>query len=96
MPTGMLTSRYRFVLEVLGEDGRSLERSAIAPDWRPALEWVRFEGVREGRLPAVTSAAAGLVEPVWHGRAGAPWVPGFRIAVPTAGDGAVVREVPTS
>jgi hypothetical protein len=33
---------------------------------------------------------------VWHGRAGAPWVAGFRVSVPAGGEDPVVREVPTA
>jgi len=50
---------------------------------------VRFEGIREGRLPLVTAPVRGVVEPVWDGDAGAPFVAAFRAVV----DG-VAREIP--
>src|SRR6266566_3707256 len=85
---------YQYTLDILSEDARPLDRVALAPDWTPALEWVRFEGIREGRLPAVTAAVPGVVEPVWDGRAGEPVVATFRGIVRAEGGDEVVREIP--
>jgi hypothetical protein len=87
---------YGYTLDILSEDGRPLDHGVLSPDWAPALEWVRFEGVREGRLPAVAATLPGVVEPVWDGRAGEPVVAGFRIAIRGAGGVEVVREIPKS
>lgn len=80
---------FEFAAEFFTEEGRRLERVTLAPDWRPALEWVRLEGVREGRLRPVTGDASGEVAPIWDGRAGEPIVAAFRAVV-----GGVSREIP--
>src|SRR2546425_12937344 len=85
---------YEYSVELLTEEGRQLDCVGLAPDWQPALEWVRFEGIRAGRLPAVTAAVSGVVEPVWDGRAGEPIVAAFRAVVRTAGGDEVAREIP--
>ena len=85
---------YQYTLDILGQDGRQLDRVVLAPDWRQALAWVHLEGMREGRLPPVTAAVPGVVEPVWDGRAGEPIVAAFRAVIPTPGEGEVAREIP--
>ena len=85
---------YEYSLEILSEDGRQLDRVGLAPDWQPALAWAQFEGIREGRLPAVTGAVPGVVEPVWDGRAGPPLVAAFRAVVRGEGGEEVSREIP--
>jgi len=80
---------FEFAAELFTGEGRPLERVTLAPDWRPALEWVRLEGIREGRLWAVTGDASGEVEPIWDGSAGEPIVAAFRAVV-----GGVSREIP--
>jgi proteasome lid subunit RPN8/RPN11 len=85
---------YQYTLDVLTEDGRQLDRVVLAPDWKPALEWVHFEGIREGRLRPVTAAVPGVVEPIWDGRAGQPMVAAFRAVIPSQGQGEVSREIP--
>jgi proteasome lid subunit RPN8/RPN11 len=85
---------YQYTLDILSKESRPLDRVVLAPDWTPALEWVRFEGIREGRLPAVTAAVPGVVEPVWDGRVGEPIVAAFRAVVRAEGGGEVAREIP--
>jgi hypothetical protein len=77
----------------VGEDGR-YKRFVLAPDWRAALAWVHFEGIRAGRLPAVTRRGPSSVEPVWDALAGPPLVAAFRARVGAEGGAAVVREIP--
>lgn len=87
---------YQYALDILTEVGRELERVAVAPDWNPALECVRFEGIREGRLQPVSGAVPGVVEPVWDGKAGQPFVAAFRVVIASQGQGDVSREIPRS
>jgi hypothetical protein len=82
---------FEFAAEFFTEEGRRLGSATLAPDWRPALEWVRLEGIREGRLRPVIGEASGEVEPIWDGRAGEPIVAAFRAAVDD-----VSREIPKS
>jgi len=86
-------TEYRYAIDLLAEDGRPLGRVAVRPDWRAALGWVHFEGIREGTLRPVTSMGPGTVEPIWDGRAGKPYVGAFRAAVGDRGV-EVVREIP--
>ena len=85
---------YRYQLDLLDEDGRSLERSVISPDWSAALAWVHFEGIRAGRLPPVTRMGPSAVEPIWDRHAGEPLVSGFSAAVRSDEGGEVTREIP--
>jgi hypothetical protein len=85
---------YDYTLEIRSADGRRLDRTGLAPDWGRALEWVRFEGIRAGRLPARTGTPPGAVEPVWDGRAGEPVVAAFRAVVHTENGDALAREIP--
>jgi proteasome lid subunit RPN8/RPN11 len=87
---------YQYAVDILTEDGRELDRVVVTPDWNAALEWVRFEGIREGRLPPVSGAVPGVVQPVWDGKKGQPFVAAFRVVIPSQGEGDVSREVPRS
>jgi hypothetical protein len=92
----MSMTTYQYSLDFFRDDGSPLAQVPVAPDWEPALEWVCFEGVRQGQLPADTAAGRGAVEPTWHALTGQPYVSGFRVVVPTNGDGVVSRDIPRS
>jgi hypothetical protein len=85
---------YQYTLDILTDDGRVIARAAATPDWTAALEWVHFEGIREGRLAAVSRAVAGAVRPVWDDATGEPFVARFRVVIPSQGKGDVAREIP--
>jgi len=85
---------YQYAIDVLTEDGRPLEHAVVTPDWKAALDWVHFEGVRAGSLPPLTRTGPGAVEPIWDGRHGAPYVAGLRVIVRADGGAAAVREIP--
>jgi len=91
---------YTYALDFYRADGTPLGQRPLEPDWTPALEWVHFEGIREGRLPAVmaVSRAPGTcrVEPVWHPESGQPFVSAFRVVLSANGAGAVSRQIPTT
>jgi proteasome lid subunit RPN8/RPN11 len=88
-------SGYQYAINFFREDGSALAQVPVTPDWEPALEWAQFEGMRQGRLPAVTAAACGSVEPVWHPRIGQPCISALRAVARTA-DSAISREIPKS
>ena len=75
---------YRYALELIAEDGRTLGQVLVEPDWEPALECAAFRAVRRGRLPATSNAARGSVEPLWDERRGEPAVGGFRVRLDAA------------
>lgn len=85
---------YQFTLDLQSEDGRSLERAVVTPDWNPALAWVHFEGIRAGILPAVTRTGPGAVEPLWDDRHGEPLVAAFRVTVGSPGGRSCSRDIP--
>lgn len=85
---------YRYTLDLLTEDGHPLRSAVVQPDWKAALDWVHFEGIRAGSLPPETRTGAGTVEPIWDGRHGAPYVSGFRVLVRSREGIAVAREIP--
>ncbi|MCC6850253.1 MAG: Mov34/MPN/PAD-1 family protein [Deltaproteobacteria bacterium] len=84
---------YGWAIELVGDDGRAVGRVGIAPDWRPAVDWTHFDGVRAGVLPARARTDAGAVEPRWDAALGAPYVDGFRVSV-RAGDRVATRDIP--
>jgi hypothetical protein len=81
---------YRYEVELIADDGRVLGAVPAEPDWEPALECAAFSAVRRGRLPALSSAPAGQVEPLWDAARGRPFVAGFRLHV----DGAEPADLP--
>lgn len=91
----MTVVRHGYALEILRDDGHTIEQVAITPDWQPAVDWTHFDGVRAGVLPAITRTDPGTIEPVWDTRIGAPYVAAFRITVEHgAGGPTVTREIP--
>jgi hypothetical protein len=92
-----MSREYHYALTMYAQEGRvSLGQVPVTPDWGPALESARFEGIRRGQLPAVTAEAPGWIEPVWNETLGQPYLSGFQ-AVIQGDDGVVVRsDVPTA
>ncbi|MCC6765587.1 MAG: Mov34/MPN/PAD-1 family protein [Deltaproteobacteria bacterium] len=84
---------YEWAIELVGDDGHAVGRVGIAPDWRPAVDWTHFDGVRAGVLPARARTDAGAVEPLWDTTRGAPYVDGFRVSV-RADDRIARRDIP--
>jgi len=77
----MLNSAYAYQLELFTDDWVALGRAILKVDWEPAREWTRFTAVRAGRLPAANVDLQTRVDPIWHPRAGEPYVEGFRVAM---------------
>ena len=75
----MTTPDYRYAIELHSSSGAVLGQVPVTPDWTAALESAAFEGIRRGHLPAVLCTPEGAVEPIWHGKLGAPYVSGFRV-----------------
>jgi hypothetical protein len=90
----MTYSRHRIVLDMRSDDGRRLGQLPIEPDWIPALECATFEGVRQGRFPALATVPSGVVEPVWSSTVGEPYVSAFRAVVADEEGGLVSAPIP--
>lgn len=84
---------WDYALEILHDDGHTLDAVGIAPDWAPALDWTHFEGVRAGVLRALTRTDPGTIEPIWDARVGPPYVGAFRVTVGDGGGPTVSREI---
>jgi len=76
----MSKDAYKYVLEMYAEDGSPVGQAAVAPDWEPAREAVRFQGIRRARLPLSIGNKEALIEPLWHATAKEPYVRGFRVS----------------
>jgi proteasome lid subunit RPN8/RPN11 len=94
--SSMVRPEYRYAIEIYSEAGGRLGQVAVVPDWEPALESVRFEGMRRGRLPAVHATPMGSIEPIWHAKLKPPYVSGFRAAVRDTGGAEICCEIATA
>jgi proteasome lid subunit RPN8/RPN11 len=77
---------YRYMLDLLAEDGTVLGQVGVEPDWEPVLECASFAAIRRGLLPPSTATVPGAVEPVWDEKRGRPLVSGFRVRIDGLGD----------
>ena len=75
---------HRYLVEIL-RDGAQTLSAALAPDWIPAVEWGRFQRMRENA--AVTFTLPGPVQicPGWSRAAGAPYVSHLDVDLRCAG-----------
>ncbi|MBP8128801.1 MAG: Mov34/MPN/PAD-1 family protein [Candidatus Hydrogenedentes bacterium] len=83
----MVTSEYRFTLELYTDDGAGLGTAAIEPDWGAAYEWARFDALRRGRLTPETFHGDGVVQPVWDEKIGQPHVSGMQVLLENVAEG---------
>lgn len=91
----MTKHSYRWAIQYSKQDGQPLGAIAVSPDWAPAREWARLEGIRAGSLPAVTGLPTADVEPVWDRESGPPYVESLRVRMATArGDTLLSSEIP--
>jgi hypothetical protein len=92
-----MSQRHRYAIELFKEDGTPLGRSPVDVDWEPALEWVRFLAIRQGRLSPAAWTQRGEIEPVWQTKAGPPYVSAVCVSVRPENDGEPVAVcVPTT
>ncbi len=75
---------YHYVAEVTSLAGDALGNVALTPDWRPALEWAHWEGVRQGKVPPLARCPGGTIEPIWDSELGEPRVEGVRTTLEPA------------
>jgi hypothetical protein len=79
----MMMERYRYALEICKEDDVVLGQVPVEPDFEPALEWARFQWIRQtGAAVPTTGVGRLLIEPVWDVERGAPYLSGFRVVSP--------------
>ncbi|MGQ0734263.1 MAG: Mov34/MPN/PAD-1 family protein [Acidobacteriota bacterium] len=79
-----MSGHYRYTLELFRPDGSSVGQvaldRALAVDWTPAEEWVRFLALcRDGSAAGASGEASTAIEPVWHTTLGQPYVEAFRV-----------------
>jgi hypothetical protein len=87
---------YRYAIELLNDGAAVLDRFPAEIDWAPAAEWVRFTGIRRGKLPPVLVTDPGTVEPIWHPKHGQPYLAGFEVTVLGSDGVSFSSEIPTS
>jgi hypothetical protein len=76
----MFKNGFRCSMALYKEDGKSLVEVPIDPDFQPAEEWTRFSGVRQGII-APNDLGRASIKPIWHPKAGQPYLGGFRVSV---------------
>ncbi len=72
---------HRLMLVLLHEDGRRLKQTPIEPDFDPAIEWTRFEALRNGYRDAAVLSAVVSTELLWDRKAGEPYLRGFSVSL---------------
>jgi len=85
---------YRYVLELLREDGKPIARVPASADWEPATECARFTALRHGRLSAAEEGSDLSVLPVWHETSGPPYLSGFQVCIDANGSGPITSDFP--
>jgi len=70
----MNRSSWTYALVIYAEDGSQLRQSSVEVDWEPATEWLRLQALREGLGQREAFELNCTFEPVWHSKAGAPYV----------------------
>jgi proteasome lid subunit RPN8/RPN11 len=89
-------NRYRYALELYRHDGTALGQAAIDVDWEAAEQWTRLLALRRTRLAPAEVGRATSIDPIWHEKAGEPYLRGFRVRVATQSLGEVAGEFPTT
>ena len=92
----MVTSGYRYTLDLFRKDGSRIGQAAIDVDWTTAEEWVRFEALRRGRRSAMDPGTTTTIDPVWHETIGAPYISGFRVSLCDGAPAAEAGELTTA
>jgi len=96
---------YEYVLTLYPEEGSTLiGRLAITRcvDWEPAREWTVFSAIRRaGSLPQTQGKIEETIRPLWHPKAGQPYLAGFRVVLSGNGraggnDGEAFSDFPTA
>ncbi len=78
----MARPAYRYALHLIDPDGRSIGQVPVNIDWSGAIEWARFQAIRQGVLPPrMTPETNHAIEPDWHPTLGEPYASGFRVTV---------------
>lgn len=87
---------HRFLIELLRENGETVGRADVDPDWDPAVECARFAGLRTLGVWAPEASAVRGVRPVWDPRRGEPYVRGFSVDLAAPGDSAWQESFPAA
>lgn len=80
----MVISQYQFAVVYLDGAGRVLSQHFLDVDWSPAIECVRWKGVREGILDPADLGGVPKVSPLPGSDSALPYVRGFRMTIRSA------------
>ncbi len=84
---------HRFLVELYRGDDLLTQRPVPPASLEPGLEWLQFQGVRSGVLPAFLGGRpAGAARPVWDRDDGEPYMEGFKLSMAEGLD----AQVPTA
>lgn len=76
----MVNSQYQFALVSLDDAGQVLTQHALEVNWSPAVESVRWKGMREGVLASGELGGVPTIEPLIEDP-NLPYVRGFRLTI---------------
>ncbi|MGH7467138.1 MAG: Mov34/MPN/PAD-1 family protein [Longimicrobiales bacterium] len=74
----MISERWRYAVQVLGEDHSPLRQIPVTMDWDPLREWIRLMALRQGSTPARALLLDCSIDPIWDHNLGDPFVGGLR------------------
>jgi hypothetical protein len=77
----MSEAGYRYSLEILSEEGKRVGEASVQVDFEPARQWAFLVGLRSNRLRPTVNCAKASVLPLWHPKAGEPYLRGFRVEI---------------
>lgn len=87
---------YHYALQLYQREPHALlATQSVEPDWIPALEWARFQAVRECCAPQIElGEPRGQIEPVFDREHGAPYVAALRAVAESANGASCEAEIP--
>lgn len=92
----MIRNDYLYAICLFRPDGKPLVEQPVDVDWEPAVEWIRFLGVRQRKLSATGAPTRVVIEPKWHPTEGQPCVVALCVMIKQNDDQQVHGELPIS
>lgn len=88
----MLKSDYQYALQFYREDRTPLGLLAVPVDLEPACEWTMFAALRKGWIGIDDLGKGASVWPIWHSKAGKPFMEGFHVSIAANGHAPVSKD----
>ena len=84
-----MSSRFRYAIVLVDEDGTRLAQEAVDVDWEPAREQTRFDAMRRAALGPDEIGALAAVDPLWDEKLGEPFLRAVRVTLRAGRDDGV-------